>query len=65
MDGYEHMNPDLVNQITDALRPHVEFLRYCPCREWMDSGPGEDRVKHNYAEHLAEAVADVVSRHES
>jgi len=31
----------------------------------MDSGPGEDRVKHNYAEHLAEAVSDVMSRHES
>jgi hypothetical protein len=45
-------------RIADEIYRHEfdMFSRTCSCGEFMDSGPGAKRVRHNHAEHVAEAV---------
>jgi hypothetical protein len=45
-----------VDRVRQALEPHMMWSVACPCGDWIDTGPGPKRIRHNYAEHVAEAV---------
>ena len=45
-----------LQRIILAIEPHLAFSRQCPCGQWCDTGPGEKRIRHNHAEHIADAV---------
>jgi hypothetical protein len=53
--------------IQDVLEKHrfhysVTTARHeCTCGQWCDSGPGSQRVRHNYEEHLADVVVGVLT----
>jgi hypothetical protein len=60
-------------QIAEVLAKHhlklqddpACLMHVCECGEWGDSGPGLSRVRHNYEEHVADAIQAALETTES
>lgn len=46
---------DLIESVLDRHR-FLSNPPQCLCAEWWDSGPGPERVRHNYNEHVAAEI---------